>query len=65
MILRPCRKCGGAAVIHTGWDTEYIECSVCGAKTEVYVGDYYDEGFMDGSFAAQWWNDGKIKERET
>lgn len=54
--LKTCPFCGGEAEISTTYDTEWIECAVCHARSPVLVGDYYDEGFMDGRYAAQMWN---------
>ena len=48
--LKPCPFCGGEAVVHTDYDTEWIECTQCHCSTAKQAGDYYDEGFMDGTY---------------
>lgn len=60
--LKPCPKCGGEGELDIGYDTEKVVCKQCGAKTRTFVGDYYDEGFMDGDVATAWWNRGEVIE---
>lgn len=60
--LKPCPKCGGEGELDIGYDTEKVVCKQCGAKTRTFVGDYYDEGFMDGDVATAWWNGGEVIE---
>ncbi|MDU4953775.1 hypothetical protein HF846_04125 [Clostridium cadaveris] len=60
--LKPCPKCGGEGELNIGYDTEKVVCKQCGAKTHTFVGDYYDEGFMDGEVATAWWNRGEVIE---
>lgn len=55
-IAIPCPFCGGEAEARTGYDSEYAICTQCGARTATTVGDYYDEGFMDGTYALAHWN---------
>jgi hypothetical protein len=57
-----CPKCGGRPKLRLGYDTEYVECTKCGFSTEVCVGDYYDEGFMNGDMAIPIWNNIKADE---
>jgi hypothetical protein len=59
-----CPKCGGEPETITTYDTEYVQCKICGHKGEIYVGDYYDEGFMDGTYAIHFWNEEAIKSFE-
>lgn len=59
-IMNPCPMCGGKGKLITTYDTEQIICSCCGSKTKKEVGDYYDEGFMDGSYVVKDWNSGII-----
>lgn len=54
--LLPCPFCGSEAEVHITYDAEWIECKGCHLKTEAVIGDYYDEGFMDGSIAIKRWN---------
>lgn len=60
--LNPCPKCGGMAILVVDYDFEYVICADCGSKTETIIGDYYDEGFMDGSYCIHRWNNGSIEE---
>lgn len=60
--LLPCPFCGGKAKVHVTYETEFVTCTKCGCRTEVIVGDYYDEGFMDGLQALEKWNTRKPME---
>ncbi|WP_125153651.1 Lar family restriction alleviation protein [Clostridium rectalis] len=60
MKIKQCSKCGGEGILKTTYDTEWVECKNCGIRTEKEVGDYYDEGFMDGSYAIPKWNKGIV-----
>ena len=60
IIEKPCPHCGGTGILKTGYDTEQIICLTCGIRTPIEIGDYYDEGFMDGSYALNDWNKGKV-----
>lgn len=62
MEIKPCPKCGGKGILKTTYDTEWVECEKCGVKTEIEIGDYYDEGFMNGSYAIPKWNKGQVTE---
>lgn len=62
MQINPCPKCGGNGILKTTYDTEQIVCENCGCHTEKEVGDYYDEGFMDGSYVIPQWNNGQVSE---
>ena len=55
-----CPVCNSEGIIHAGWDDETAICTNCGSHTETEIGDYYDEGFMDGRYCLQDWNKGKI-----
>lgn len=61
--LLPCPFCGGEAELHTDYDTEWIECTQCHCSTAKQAGDYYDEGFMDGTYVIPIWNTRKPMER--
>lgn len=61
--LLPCPFCGGEAKVHVTYETEFVTCTKCGCRTETTVGDYCDEGFMDGSQAIKKWNTRKLMER--
>lgn len=50
-----CSNCHVKPYLELAYDWERVTCPVCGANTE-YVGDYYDEGFMDGAEAIGQWN---------
>lgn len=58
----PCARCGSARgpYARTSYDEEQLFCPDCGAKTFRYFGDYYDEGFMDGSNCESAWNAGEL-----
>jgi hypothetical protein len=63
--LEPCKYCGGEGKAHIGYETAYIQCTRCGAKSETYLGDYYDEGQMDDLEASEFWNEGKVYPSKT
>lgn len=46
----------------TGYDFEYVICEKCKCKTETEIGDYYDEGYMDGSYVIPRWNAGIVRD---
>ena len=58
----PCARCGSTRgpYARTTYDEEQLFCPDCGAKTFRYIGDYYDEGFMDGSSCESAWNAGRL-----
>ena len=60
LIEEPCPHCKGKGVLKIGYDIEQIICLSCGARTIVEVGDYYDEGFMNGSYVKSYWNNGNV-----
>lgn len=60
IVEEHCKHCGGKGLLKTGYDTEQIICLTCGIRTNIEVGDYYDEGCMDGTYALSDWNKGKV-----
>ena len=58
--IKPCPICGCKAKLITTYDREQIICTYCKARTEIEIGDYYDEGFMDGSYVIPQWNRGDV-----
>lgn len=60
IISTPCSHCGGTGVLKTGYDSEQIICLTCGIRTIIEIGDYYDEGFMDGSYVKNDWCHGNV-----
>lgn len=61
--MNPCPRCGGKPKLVTGYDFEYVICENCKCKTETEIGDYYDEGYMDGSYVIPRWNAGIVSTR--
>ena len=60
LIEEPCPHCKGKGVLKTGYDTEQIICLTCGIKTIIEIGNYYDEGFMDGTYVKNYWINGNV-----
>lgn len=60
--MNPCPRCGGKPNLVTGYDFEYVICEKCKCKTETEIGDYYDEGYMDGSYVIPRWNAGIVRD---
>lgn len=62
----PCSVCGytGKPIARTSSDAEQIVCPNCGAKTRVYVGDYYNEGLMTGCWAMKQWKHGTLDKED-
>lgn len=58
--IKPCPICGYKAKLITTYDKEQVICTNCKVRTEIEVGDYYDEGFMDGTYVIPKWNKGDI-----
>lgn len=56
MEIKKCCKCGGKGKLITTYDTEQVICESCKVRTNIEMGDYYDEGFMDGSYVIPQWN---------